>query len=72
MLQAQAYQKKYADARCRDIEYAVEGKVLLWTKNLRLVLGSFMTVNVSTERRLPQCIIMINNRVTEINISQPI
>ena len=32
----QVYQKKYADTRCRDVEYAVEDKVLLSTKNLRL------------------------------------
>ena len=30
------YQKKYADARCLDVEYAVGDKVLLSTKNLRL------------------------------------
>ena len=30
------YQKKYADARCKNIEYAVGDKVLLLTKNLRL------------------------------------
>ena len=30
------YRKKYADARCRDVEYAVGDKVLLSTKNLRL------------------------------------
>ena len=32
----QANQKKYAEARCRDIEYAIGDKVLLSTKNLRL------------------------------------
>ena len=36
MLQAQAYQKKYANTRRRDVEYAVGDKVLLSTKNLRL------------------------------------
>ena len=32
----QAYQKKYADARCHDVEYSVGDKVLLLTKNLHL------------------------------------
>ena len=32
----QAYQKKYANARRRDIEYAIGDKVFLSTKNLRL------------------------------------
>ena len=30
------YQKKYANTRHRDVEYAVGDKVLLSTKNLRL------------------------------------
>ena len=32
----QVYQKKYTDALCHDVEYAVGDKVLLSTKNLRL------------------------------------
>ena len=36
MLQAYTYQKKYADARYCDVEYAVGDKVLLSTKNLQL------------------------------------
>ena len=36
LFQAQAYQKKYADAHRRHVEYAVGDKVLLSTKNLRL------------------------------------
>ena len=36
MLQEQAYQKKYANAKHRDIEYVVGNKILLSTKNLRM------------------------------------
>ena len=36
MLQAHTYQKKYADARCRDVEYAIRDKALVSAKNLRL------------------------------------
>ena len=36
LLRAQASQKRYADARCRDINYNVGDFVLLATKNLRL------------------------------------
>ena len=36
LLHAQASQKRYADARCRDVNYNVGNLVLLATKNLRL------------------------------------
>ena len=36
LLRAQALQKRYADARCRDVNYNVGNLVLLATKNLRL------------------------------------
>ena len=36
LLRAQASQKHYADARCRDVNYNVGNLVLLATKNLRL------------------------------------
>ena len=36
LLRAQASQKRYADARCRDINYNVGNLVLLATKNLHL------------------------------------
>ena len=34
LLRAQASQKRYADARCRDVDYNVGNLVLLATKNL--------------------------------------
>ena len=36
LLCAQALQKRYADARCHDVNYSVGSLVLLATKNLRL------------------------------------
>ena len=36
LLRAQALQKRYADARCRDVNYNVGNLVLLATKNLHL------------------------------------
>ena len=36
LLHAQASQKRYADARCRDVNYNVLDLVLLATKNLHL------------------------------------
>ena len=36
LLRAQAWQKRYADARRRDVNYNVGDLVLLATKNLRL------------------------------------
>ena len=36
LLHAQASQKRYADARCRDVNYNDGDLVLLATKNLRL------------------------------------
>ena len=36
LLCAQALQKRYADAQCRDVNYNIGNLVLLATKNLRL------------------------------------
>ena len=36
LLRVQASQKRYTDARCRDVNYNVGNLVLLATKNLRL------------------------------------
>ena len=36
LLRAQASQKRYADAQCRDVNYNIGDLVLLATKNLRL------------------------------------